>query len=74
MENENEAVISIYRLGETEGTFSKNSDGTYSYVSYDGNVKGEIRLNEWDNATFEVKEIKNSQFTVGEFFAFGFAF
>ncbi len=74
IENDNEAVISIYRLGQTEGNFIDNGNGKLAYTSYDESVKGIITLVGWDLATFEVLESTNSPFTVGEKFTFDFAF
>ena len=72
IENDNEAKISIYRLGQTEGTFTNNNDGTLSYTSYEENIKGIIKLDGWNKATFEVTESKDSPFNVGESFTFDF--
>lgn len=74
MELDNEAVISIYRLGETEGTFSDKGNGVYEYVSYSENVKGIIRMNGWDGATFEVTECFDCPFNAGDKYEFDFAF
>ncbi|WP_051671388.1 lysozyme inhibitor LprI family protein [Oribacterium sp. P6A1] len=73
-ENENEAIISIYRVGETSGTFTDKGNGELSYESGDGTVKGIIRLNGWKGASFEVTEAKDSVLTAGDKFDFGFAF
>ena len=74
MELDDEAVISIYRLGETEGTFSDKGNGVYEYVSYSENVKGIIRMNGWDGASFEVTECSDCPFNVGDIYEFDFAF
>ncbi len=74
MELDNEAVISIFRLGETEGTFTEKGDGVFEYTSYSENVKGIIRLNGWDGATFEITECSDCPFNAGEKYEFGFAF
>ncbi|MCR5604931.1 MAG: DUF1311 domain-containing protein [Lachnospiraceae bacterium] len=74
MELDNEALISIYRLGGIEGTFKEIGDGEYEFVSYGENVKGIIKMNGWENASFEVTESADSPFTVGEKFEFDFAF
>ena len=74
-EGEDEAVISIYRQGETEGTFVDNGNGELVYASKDGSVKGIIKINGWNGATFEVTEtIGAVPFSVGEKFEFPFAF
>ena len=74
MELDNEAIISIYRLGGTEGTFKETGNGEYEFVSYSENVKGTIKMNGWEGASFEVTESVDSPFTVGEKFKFDFAF
>lgn len=74
MELDNEALISIFRLGGTEGIFKEIGDGEYEFVSYSENVKGIIRMNGWEGASFEVTESVDSPFTVGEKFEFDFAF
>lgn len=74
MELDNEALISIFRLGGTEGTFKETGNGEYEFVSYSENVKGIIKMNGWEGASFEVTESVDSPFTVGENFEFDFAF
>lgn len=74
MELDNEAVISIYRLGGTEGTFSDKGNGVYEFISYSENVKGIIRMNGWDGATFEITECTDSPFNAGDVYEFDFAF
>lgn len=70
-----EAVISIYRLGETEGSFVDSGDGELDFTSYDGNVKGIIQINGWDGACFTVTETsEESPFSVEEEYQFPFAF
>ena len=74
-EGEDEAVISVYRQGETEGTFVDNGNGELAFVSYDGSVKGIIKIDGWDGAGFEVTETSGEAvFSVGEEFKFPFAF
>ena len=74
-EGEDEAVISVYRQGETEGTFVDNGNGELAFVSYDGSVKGIIKIDGWDGAGFEVTETSGEAvFYVGEEFKFPFAF
>ena len=74
-EGEDEAVISIYKLGGIEGAFIDNGNGELAFTSDDGNIKGIIKINGWDGATFEVTEtIGVSAFSVGEKFEFPFAF
>ena len=66
-EGEDEAVISIYRQGETEGTFVDNGNGELVYASKDGSVKGIIKINGWNGANFKVTEISGeSPFSPGE--------
>lgn len=74
MELDNEAVISIFRLGGTEGIFSDKGNGVYEFTSYSENVKGIIKMNGWDGATFEVTECTDSPFSVGDKYEFNFAF
>ena len=74
MELDNEAVISIFRLGETEGTFKDKGDGVFEYISYSENVKGIIKMNGWDGATFEVTECYDCPFNAGDKYEFDFAF
>lgn len=49
-------------------------NGEYEFVSYSENVKGIIKMNGWEGASFEVTESVDSPFTVGENFEFDFAF
>lgn len=74
MENADEAIISIHRLGNTEGTFTENANGDYDFTSYSENVKGKIQILGWDKATFEVTESKDSPFNVGDSYTFDFPF
>ena len=74
MELDNESIISIYRLGETEGTFEEAGDGKYEFVFYSENVKGILRMNGWEGASFEVTESADSPFAAGDLFEFDFAF
>lgn len=74
-EGEDEAVISIYRQGEIEGSFIDNGNGELAFTSDDGSISGIIKNNGWDGATFEVIEtIGEVPFSVGEKFEFPFAF
>lgn len=73
--DEDEAVISIYRQGETEGSFVDHGNGELFFTSKDGSVKGTIKIDGWDGASFKVTEISaDSPFAVGEEFEFPFAF
>lgn len=74
VENDDEAIISIYRVGTTEGTFTESSNGDLIYTSYDENVKGIIQIYGWEKAIFDVTESKDSPFTIGDKFTFDFAF
>lgn len=72
---DDEAIISIYKLGEIEGTFVDNGNGELAFTSNDGSVKGIIKINGWDGASFTVTEtLGESAFSVGEEFKFPFAF
>lgn len=74
-EGEDEAIISIYRLGEIEGNFIDNGNGELAFTSDDGSIKGIIKINGWDGATFEVTEtIGAVTFSVGEKVEFPFVF
>lgn len=75
LEGDDEAIISIYRQGEIEGTFVDNGNGELAFTSDDGSVKGIIIINGWDGASFKVTEtLGASVFSVGEDFKFPFAF
>lgn len=70
-----EATISIYRLGQIEGTFVDNGNGELAFTSDDGSVKGIIKISGWEGARFTVTEtLGESVFSVGEEFIFPFAF
>ena len=74
-EGEDEAIISIYRQGEIEGSFIDNGNGELIFTSNDGSISGIIINNGWNGATFEVVEaIGEVPFSVGEKFEFPFAF
>ena len=74
-EGGDEAIISIYRQGEIEGTFVDNGNGELAFTSYDGNVKGIIQINGWDGAGFKVTETSGEfGFFAGEEVEFPFAF
>ncbi len=75
LEGDDEAVISIYRQGGTEGTFADNGNGELTFTSDDGSIKGIIKINGWDGASFKVTETSGeSVFSAGEEFQFPFAF
>lgn len=74
---DDEAVISIYRLGEIEGVFVDNGNGELSFTSNDADtriVKGIIKINGWNGASFTVTEAPEGFISVGEEFDFPFAF
>ena len=74
-EGEDEAIISVYRQGEIEGSFVDNGNGELAFTSDDGSIKGIIKINGWDGAVFEVTEIVGEvPFSVGEKYEFPFAF
>lgn len=73
MEDDNEAIISIYRLTTVEGTFIEKENGDLAFTSYEENVKGIIKIFGWEKAVFEVTECKDSPFNVGDSFTFDFA-
>lgn len=74
---DDEAVISIHRLGEIEGVFVDNGNGELSFTSNDADtriVKGIIKINGWNGASFTVTEAPEGFISVGEEFDFPFAF
>ena len=72
---EDEAIISVYRQGELEGTFVDNGNGELDFTSDDGSVKGIIKIDGWDGASFKVTEASGETvFSEGEEFKFPFAF
>lgn len=73
-EGTDEAVISIYRQGEMEGSFVDHGNGELSFTSEDGSVKGMIKIDGWNGASFKVTETYGeSPFPAGEEFEFPFA-
>ena len=75
LEGEDEALISIYREGETKGTFVDNGNGELAFTSDDGSVKGIIKINGWDGASFKVTETSGETvFSSGEEVNFPVAF
>ena len=66
--------VSIYRIGELEGSVEEAGDGKLSFASYDDNVKGTITYG-WDGATFEVTEVNGDAIvSVGDVYEFTFVF
>ena len=75
MEGNDEAVISVYRIGEVVGNFMDNGNGELAFTSYDENVKGIITVNEWDGASFKVTDAsEDGILMVKEVFEFPFGF
>lgn len=75
MEENDEAIISVYKQGEIEGSFIENKDGKLAFTADDGSVKGIIEISGWDGASFEVTEtLDGSMFSVGEIVKFPFVF
>lgn len=77
MSGDDEAVISIYKLGEIEGVFVDNGNGELSFTSNDADtriVKGIIKINGWNGASFTVTEAPEGFISAGEEFDFPFAF
>lgn len=75
LSEEDEAIISIYRLGEIEGTFVDSGNGELAFTSDDGSVEGIVKMNGWNGASFTVtKTSGDSVFSVAEEFEFPFAF
>ena len=74
-EGKDEAVISIYREGEKEGSFVDNGNGELSFTSEAGSVKGMIKIDGWNGASFKVTETYGeSPFSAGEEVEFPLAF
>lgn len=74
-QEEDEADISIYRLGQLTGTFVDNGDGELIFTSDDENVKGIIKIDGWNGASFEVTEVHGASiFTVGDTFEFPYLY
>lgn len=74
-EGEDEAIISVYRQGEIEGSFVDNGNGNLDFTSYDGSMKGTIHISGWDGAVFEVTETTGAvPFSAGDKYEFPFAF
>ncbi|MCM1091460.1 MAG: DUF1311 domain-containing protein [Butyrivibrio sp.] len=73
-----EAVIGIYRLAAFRGVFVDNGNGELAFTSNDADtrvVKGIIKINGWDGASFTVTEAPEGYvISVGEKFDFPFAF
>ena len=68
------AKVSLYRVGELEGTAEEAGDGTLTFTSYDEIVKGTIHYG-WDGATFEVTEVMgDSSLSAGDTFEFPLVF
>ena len=62
-------------LQETKGTFVDNGNGELAFTSDDGSVKGTIKINGWDGASFKVTETSGEAvFSAGEEVNFPFAF
>lgn len=75
LNGESEAVISVYRTGETRGTFTDHGNGELAFTSDDGSVRGTIHIDGWKGASFRVTEVTgNSAFSIGEELEFPFAF
>ncbi len=70
-----EVIISIYRRGEIEGIFVDNGNGELEFTSDDESIKGIIKIDGWDGASFKITEISgDSVFSIGEEFRFPFVF
>ncbi len=68
------AKVSLYRIGELEGSAEEAGDGTLTFVSYDDVVKGTIHYG-WDGATFEVTEVNgDSIVSAGDTYQFPLVF
>lgn len=75
---DDEAVISIYGLTTIRGIFADNGNGELAFTSDDadtGIVKGIIKINGWDGASFTATEVPEGYaISAGEKFDFPFAF
>ena len=70
--HDNEAKISICRLATLEGNFIEKGNNELDFSTSDGDIKGIIRLNDWNGASCEITESNNSLLSVGEKFEFKF--
>ena len=71
---DNQGTGDIYRQGEMEGSFVDHGNGELSFTSEDGSVKGMIKIDGWNGASFKVTETYGeSPFSAGEEFEFPFA-
>ena len=52
LEGNDEVIISLYRLGETTGSFVDNGNGELAFSSYDESVKGIIKIDRWNGTLF----------------------
>lgn len=76
---DDEAVISIFGMGEISGTFVDNGDGELSFTSNDADtrmIEGIIKINGWDGAGFTVTEAPDGAWAwyIGKEMDFPFAF
>ena len=56
-----------------EGNFTEKGNDELEFTSIDGDIKGTIRLDGWNGASFEVTESSNDLLSVGAKFEFNFA-
>ena len=68
-----DAKISIHGLITLEGNFTEKGNDELEFTSIDGDIKGTIRLDGWNGASFEVTESSNDLLSVGAKFEFNFA-
>lgn len=69
-EGDDEAIISLYRITQLEGSFVDNGNGELLFTSDYADIKGIIKINGWDGASFEVTEAAGGVLSVGEIFYF----
>ncbi|RKM54106.1 DUF1311 domain-containing protein [Butyrivibrio sp. X503] len=73
MEGDNVAKIALYREKDLEGSFTDKGNGELEFTDNASGVKGIIKLNGWDGATFEVTQ-GDEIVATGEKHTFGIIF
>lgn len=71
---QNRVSISLYNQGHLEGDFVEKSDGVLEFTANKGDIKGIIKVNGWDGASFEITESDDTMYAVGKKYEFGFTF
>ena len=76
---DDEALVSIFGVGEIRGTFVDNGNGELSFTSNDADtriIKGIIKINGWDGAGFTITEAPDGAWAwyIGKEMDFPFVF